>query len=342
MAAERSRARGDRVYEKPALDLNQLLDRLADRGVAVPDRERALRYLRHIGYYRFSPYLIPFRSTSGREGVLRAGTQFDDILDLYVFDRRLRLLVLDALERVEVAIRSALTDHMSVTYDDPFWYCSAHHFRDIHRHNGFLTMVSRMCDRQLSASPETSTGELNHTSALEHYLTNYGQPELPPSWVMLETLSIGQLDGLVANLRRRADRTAVASAVGLNEPLLASWLKSYVRVRNICAHHGRLWNVGLGVYPQLPKSTTVRWLHDPTAISASPARAQRLYPVLVSLQSILSAISPNTTWASKLSALLERHPRVPIAGMGVPADWRSDGFWSAALDQPRSPETRQP
>ncbi|HIW62405.1 MAG TPA: Abi family protein [Candidatus Stackebrandtia excrementipullorum] len=105
------RSRGVLHYDKMPMELDDLVDRLTDRGLTITDRDRALWYLRHIGYYRLSPYTIPFQQ-GGPEHRLREGTSFDDILDLYVFDRALRLVVMDALERVEVAVRAALTDHM--------------------------------------------------------------------------------------------------------------------------------------------------------------------------------------------------------------------------------------
>lgn len=120
------RPRGSLLFEKPPLGLDELVDRLVDRGLTVPDRDRARRYLRHIGYYRLSPYTIPFQR-GGPDHLFRAGTGFDDVVDLYVFDRALRLLVMDALERVEVAVRAALTDHMSTTYGDSHWYINASH-----------------------------------------------------------------------------------------------------------------------------------------------------------------------------------------------------------------------
>ncbi|WP_169741977.1 Abi family protein, partial [Prauserella rugosa] len=89
------------------------------------------------------------------------------------------------------------------------------------------------------------------------------------------------------NLRRRQDRRAIASSIGLTEPLLDSWLRTYVRLRNICAHHGRLWNVGLGVYPKVPNSSKVSWLPDSDPLPVSSEK--RLYPVLVSLQSVLDS-----------------------------------------------------
>jgi hypothetical protein len=108
------RPRGSLSYDKPPMALDALVDRLAGRGLEIPDPDRAARYLRHIGYYRLSPYTIPFQQ--GRpDHLFRDSTGFDDVLDLYVFDRALRLLVMDALERVEVAVRAALTDHVSTT-----------------------------------------------------------------------------------------------------------------------------------------------------------------------------------------------------------------------------------
>lgn len=238
-----SRSRGSNVYRKPPLSHSDLVDRLQARGLRVPDRERAERYLRHIGYFRLSPYAIPFQDDRIEHRFIH-GTVFDDILRLYTFDRRLRLVIMDALERVEVAVRSAITDHMSMTYRDPHWYRDSQRFVDRAKHDKLLQQLCESCKGQLQRSAERPNElEWSHRSALEHYLTTYGEPELPPSWLAAEELTIGQLWHLYANLSNRTDRTAIARPLGLPDPLLNSWLRSYVRVRNICAHHGRLWNV---------------------------------------------------------------------------------------------------
>ena len=321
------RPRGTRPYAKPPLTADQLVNRLAHRGLHIPDRDRAARYLRHVGYYRLSPYTIPFQH-GGAEHEIREGTSFDDVLDLYVFDRSLRLLVMDALERVEVAIRAALTDHMSTTHNDAHWYVNSTHFRDRGRHAKFLRIGRKTCEDRLRGTPDAGEDSLVHRSALEHYLTTYGSPELPPSWLMVETMTVGQLASVYRNLRLRADRTAVAASIGLTAPVLESWMQTYVRVRNVCAHHGRLWNVGLGVYPAIPTSAAISWL----SAGALPERSRkRLYPVLVSLQSVLDAISPHSSWAQRLQNLLVTRPPMNLAGMGVPASWAEDPFWSRHL-----------
>lgn len=319
------RPRGTRPFHKPPMALDELVDRLAERGLRIPDTDRAARYLRHIGYYRLSPYTIPFQQDR-RDHLFREGTAFDDVLALYVFDRALRLLVMDALERVEVAVRAALTDHMSTTYDDPHWYMDASHFQDRGKHAGLLRIVRESCEERLRGSPDAGEDSLVHRSALEHYLTTYCTPDLPPSWLMVETLTVGQLSSTYSNLSRRSNRTAVAASVGLTAPVLGSWMQTYVRVRNICAHHGRLWNVGLGVYPAIPSSPTISWLKGADAM---PERSRkRLYPVLVSLQSVLDAVSPHSSWARRLHQLLNTRPPMNLAGMGIPENWADDDFWS--------------
>lgn len=75
-----SRARGTATYTKPALALDQLVDRLEGRGLGIPDRDRATRYLRHLGYFRLSPYMIPFQ-VAGTDHQFGDGVAFDDVLD---------------------------------------------------------------------------------------------------------------------------------------------------------------------------------------------------------------------------------------------------------------------
>ncbi|MCZ1075707.1 Abi family protein [Rhodococcus sp. A5(2022)] len=144
-------------YDKPPLSLDELVDRLAERGLQIPDPDRARRYLRHIGYYRLSPYTIPFQD-GGSDHLFREGTAFDDVLDLYAFDRALRLLVIDALERVEVAVRAALTDHMSTTYDDPHWYTDSDHFHHRGKHAKLLNIVQDTCNDRLRGTPDAGEG----------------------------------------------------------------------------------------------------------------------------------------------------------------------------------------
>lgn len=322
------RPRGQLHFEKPPLELDLLVTRLEDRGLAIPDKERARRYLRHIGYYRLSPYTIPYQ-LGGPEHAFRVGKTFDDVLSLYVFDRALRLLVMDAIERIEVSMRAALSDHMATTYLDSHWYTDSSVFQDTKKQVNLLKIVQDTTRGHLARQPETDDGALVHRSALEHYLTTYGTPELLPSWLMVETLTFGQLRSVIENLKSRHDKKIIAANLGLPVPVMESWLRTYVRVRNVCAHHGRLWNVGLGVYPIIPKSRQISWLE---AEDALPTRSiKRLYPVLVSIQSVLDTVSPHSSWGQRLQKLVNDQPVIYRAGMGIPENWGEDQFWKRRI-----------
>lgn len=314
-----------RIYGKPALDENALLARWRSRGLEIPDEQRTLRYLRHIGYYRLSAYVRSFEGT--QRDVLRPGTTFDDVLGLYVFDRKLRLLVLDAIERVEVALRAALNDRMS-EIDGPHWYECATHFKRQDTHNRLLRDVDDLLLQQGRRQPERGLTGDRFESALDHYISHFDEPKRPPTWIVFEELNFGTTRSVFEALADSEVQSSIARSLGVQTPVLISWLRSYQRVRNICAHHGRLWNRGLGVYPKVPRSRSIRWLDDVTTFETAGWRRQRLYPVLVSLQTILHTISPRSTWGVRLKQLLEQHPEVPLRGMGIPETWFEDQFWS--------------
>lgn len=174
---------------------------------------------------------------------------------------------------------------------------------------------------------------LHFPDALTHYVSTYSTPQTPPSWLSIELLTLGNLRYLYSALPQTY-RKQIAQQLGLHDPVLGSWLASYVRVRNICAHHGRLWNRFLGAYPMIPTSKQIRWLEDRSVLSPSDPNAierKRLYPVLVSFQTVLYTISPHSTWASRLRDLLRQSPFVPLTALGMTESWDEDPFWTEAF-----------
>lgn len=333
-------ARPPQAYDKRPLNEDELLNLLGERGLRIPDRGRAARYLRHIGYYRLSPYMRPLQASS-TDHRFREGTQFDDVLRLYVFDRSLRLLVMDALERVEVAVRASISNAMSLKDKDKdkrdaFWYLDPQNFTSVKQFNNNLAVIKQETRQQQQRSqrktPEHTDG-LHFPDALTHYVSTYSTPQTPPSWLSIELLTLGNLLHLYRALPQTY-RKQIAQQLGLQDPVLESWLASYVRVRNICAHHGRLWNRFLGVYPVIPISDDIRWLEDRSVFSPSDPDAlerKRLYPVLVSFQTVLCTISPHSTWATRLRDLLRQSPFVPLTALGMTEGWDTDPFWTEAF-----------
>lgn len=108
-----------KTYNKPALTIEQQIDLLEQRGLTIADKERAARHLRNVSYYRISAYMLPYRILDADGNHLDQfvpGSTWDDIYNLYKFDRKLRLLVFDAIERIEIALRTQVIYQLSHKY----------------------------------------------------------------------------------------------------------------------------------------------------------------------------------------------------------------------------------
>lgn len=229
-------------FTKPAVSIADQIALLEERGMAVPDHAKAAHYLRHVSYYRLRAYWLPFEQAAPVAGnhAFSPGTSFDDVLTLYVFDRHLRLLVMDAVERVEVSLRGNWAHHLAMKYGphgylDPALYDRADHYAE-----AFANLI-----KEIRRSKDTF---------IVHYRSKYHDPEHPPVWMTSEVISLGQLSKWLGNLKLRADRQAIAKPFGLDEKVLVSLAHHLTYVRNICAHHGRLWNKQFTVTMTVPNS----------------------------------------------------------------------------------------
>lgn len=298
-------------FTKPPLSFDDQLNLLARRGMAIPDRERARHYLAHINYYRLRGYWLPLEE-SGDNGVHRfiAGTSFDDALSLYVFDRQLRLLLLDVIERVEVSLRTRWAHALAMRYG-----AHAHLRQDIvgsqKKYHSCLEGLKEEIER-------------SHETFIEHYRTTYTDPSLPPMWAVCEVMSLGQLSKWFDNLKRHADRKEIASSFGLDESVLRSFMHHLTHVRNLCAHHSRVWNRRFTFTMRIPR--------QPVRIAGwfNAGEDRKLYNTLVMLGYLLSVISPDSKWVTHVKQLMAAHLQAKPQTMGFPEDWENLGIWKGA------------
>ena len=293
-------------FTKPALPLPDLLAKLQARGLQVPDPAQALHYLRFIGYYRLSAYAVHFQQVNTPGKPFLPGTAFQDVLALYRFDRELRLLVIDAIERIEVAVRSCLVGEMSTRYNNPHWFMEARHFDPKW---GYISQLLSKVEHETQRSQE---------AFIAHYKAKYTDPCLPPVWMVAENLTIGALSRLFAHLHL-ADRKAIATPFGCDEQFLVPWLHSLTYLRNLCAHHARLWNRVFSIKPPIAKRHA-GFLHH--------QQRDTFYALAVVLFELIQVAAPGTGWHDRLKALLAAHPSVPLSAMGFPANWSQEPFWN--------------
>jgi abortive infection bacteriophage resistance protein len=287
-------------YTKPHLPYEDQVDLLTRRGLDCPDRDRALLWLKRIGYYRLSAYFIPFKDAA--TGNFRPGTAFDQIVDLYKFDSDLRRLVLEALGSIEINVRAVITYHIAKDLG-VFGYADSANFAPAFNHADFLNILRR---------EEKRSTEL----FVEHYRTKYTSETELPVWMATELISFGALSKMYESLRKGL-RKKIARDFNQPQSVFVSWLHSLAAVRNVCAHHSRLWNRELAVKPELP-----------TAWKTSGIGNERFYSIALIIQTLLTDPLPDSQWGEQLKALFNAHPTVNLRAMQFPADWQTLTPWN--------------
>lgn len=297
-------------YTKPPLTIDHQIDLLISRGMAIPDRDRANRYLSHISYYRLSGYWLPFQKIkTGPEHAFKDGTTFDAVIDLYVFDRKFRLLVLEAIERVEISLRANFANALGISYGSHF-FLDPSYFSNNEKHEKLLEGLREEIDR----SKETF---------IEHYRNNYDNPSFPPIWAVSEVLSFGQLSRWFNSLKSRGDRNKIASAYDMDESVLRSFMHHLTYVRNITAHHGRLWNRRMTITMSIPKRP------KKLGIMLNTAADRYIANTIIMLGYLLKMISPGTTWPERIRYHVENSPNTNPAAMGFQNNWKDLPLWNS-------------
>lgn len=299
-----------RHFTKPSLSISDQLSLMEARGLIVTDRAAAEHALTHISYYRLRAYWYYFEvDPTNPAHALKPGTTLDHVLALYDFDRRLRLLINDGVERIEVAARGSWAHHLAMAYG-PHGYLDPTLYSPSHRYARNMTQLQDEVDR-------------SHDSFIAHYKTTYGNPPLPPVWMAAEVMSFGLLSKWIGTLARKRDRQAIARQMGLSERVLTSFLHHLATVRNICAHHGRLWNRRLTVTTIMPSSPP----DLATAMNASASR--QIYTTLTIMLHVMAIIAPASDWRNRLIDLIEGHPTGDFTAMGFPVIWRTHTLWQS-------------
>lgn len=289
------------------------LDRLAGRGLIIEDREKARHLLEQISYYRLSGYWYPLLDDPKHEHRFRAGASFEYAFQIYCFDRRLRMLILGEIEKVEIAIRAKLIYSLWHAYD-AYWFLNPLLFR---QKKNWETTIDKL------RSEYQRSDEVFIRSFNERY-TN----ELPPSCMILEVSSFGNLSQLYANLKPGRTKRSIADHFGLDDSTFVSWLHFLVYIRNLCAHHSRLWNRQFRIQPRIPhgrQADLIANLHE--SLKSNTQISNKVYTLVSILWHFLSIINPASSFKKKLMQLLEEYPQIDVETMGFPPDWFSLRHW---------------
>lgn len=307
-------------YTKRPLTIEEQIERLEQRGLKFSEKKQAHCYLQNISYYRLRAFTFPFQNNtdpSADHKFFRDDIDFGDIIDLYIFDRRLRNLVFNELEKIEIAVRTQLSLVYSVQLNDAFWYIDEKWYTKINREN-YLKLIGDIKDDV----------ERSNEDFIKHYKNKYDTPEMPPSWMSLEVVSFGTLSRMYKSLNKSFEKKQIAKAFGINkEDIFSNWLHAFSNLRNCCAHHSRIWNRRFVVNLKLPYNTERNFISRDDIEKIKP---NKIFALLSAIKYIVDIISPGNSFKKNLKSILcENHKLLSIKEMGFPSNWEDFPIWQS-------------
>ena len=256
---------------------------------------------------------------------IRNGTSLDQIEALWRFDRALRLICLDGFESIEIGLRTQLAHVLGRR--NPFGHLDSD------------SLDTEVCSRE-SNSPGGRTNfdvwlaqyhklqqDARNEDYVVHHTTKYG--ERVPVWIAVEFLDFGAVTRLFSFMLK-TDQNEVARQFGVHGGRqFARWLRDFNYLRNVCAHHSRLWNRTL---------TYKSGKFNPKQVDAVLAHAaacegrDKIYVNLASMAYCIRMIAPQAVWHLELRRHIENFPAIegmsPSRDMGFPPAWKSLALWN--------------
>ena len=262
--------------------------------------------LENISYYRLSAYWYPLLADK-QNHVFKPTATFNTAFNIYCFDKELRKLVLSELEKIEVAVRAKMIYVLSHKYG-AFWFHNPVIFKSPIEHAKTIANIGKEYNR-------------SDEEFVRAFKNKYTDP-LPPSWMILEITSFGSLSRLYQNLLPTKDKREIAHYFGLADSVFETWLHSIVYLRNVCAHHTRLWNRIMQITPQNPRKPHFNWIKEANVAN------NRTYFMLCMIKYLLQTVNPNNIFREKILDLTNKYPNISFVAMNFSLNWQNEPLWN--------------
>ena len=297
-------------FTKPYLNAHDLVRLLQSRGLTVNDTAKAESYIEYIGYYRLSAYMYPLLQIPKELHQYKPNTYFSQVMMLYRFDKKLRLLAFNEIEKIEVAVRSAIVNVGCEMTNNPFWMTDSRNFIDARKFQHTMDLINN----ELRRSRE---------DFIVHFKQTYSDP-YPPAWILTEVLPFGVITNIYSNIKVPRIKKRISQKFGLQVAPFESWLTIVALTRNSCCHHARVWNKQNTIRPMMPHHINYSWI----LLETDPLR---IYFDLCIIKYFLNIISPNNDMKDKIQALLSAFPSIDINAMGFPRGWEAEPLWNIPI-----------
>ncbi|WP_353088694.1 Abi family protein [Flavobacterium sp.] len=299
------------MFDKNATSISQQIEILKNRGLTFKDEAFAAHQLANISYYRLGEYWYVMQDDKVNH-TFKPNSKFEEVMALYNFDRELRFLLFDVIERIEISLRTKLIYHLSHEFN-PWWFQNFELFDD-----------SKALVKTL-ASLEEELERTKEATIKNHNKKHKDDKRFPPSWKSLEQTSFGTLSKLYGNLKNTIkSKDIIAQEFGaVNHTYLPSWLQSITQIRNYCAHHSRLWNKNLPSTIKLLSKPPYKWITD----VPNQNDFQYLYIHLCIMKYLLNTIETENQFTARLNILFEKYPNVDPKALGMKQNWQEEELW---------------
>ena len=294
-------------YTKPYTTAGEQLLLLKSKNLIINNENYASLKLKHIGYYRLSAYFEPlqYKQDDTKKNTFLPNTSFEDIVTLYDFDTKLRRVIFEAIEYLEVYFRSQIATAHASQYG-AFAYLNKNNLKC---NDSFFNTLQNSIEKETKRSQE---------SFVKHFKRKYNTSDLP-IWVVVEVISMSTLSKLYASLKTTEQLQVVSPFLGINKDVLFNWLHALTVVRNKCAHHVRVWNTTLGVRFEVPKKKKI--------FQNIESSNGKIFFALNVILFMLESIDEESTFKKKLKELLDSYPEVDLEAMGFLPNLKESELW---------------
>lgn len=306
------------MANKKARTIQEQIVLLRDRGLQIKEERIAASYLEHISYYRLKGYWWNMQENL-EQHIFKPGSCFEDVIERYNFDRELRQILFDAIEVIEVSLRANLINCMSCgCSQEGLWYLSPDFFES---ENYFLQNLEKL-RREFARSQEVFAKDFReeHQSKYEDHWESKDDPD---AWLILETATFGTLSKIYKSLKHQLPQKAkIANKMGFcSHKDLSSCLEAVAYIRNMVAHHSRIWGRTMVKRPAYPLKT----IHPFVIKSMQDKKPFYIMSVMLYMSKV---INPQCAFKEKLIGLFDRYPNIPLRLLGFSESWRNEPVWS--------------
>jgi abortive infection bacteriophage resistance protein len=308
---------------KPAYTISDQIALLKQRGMLFKDEAAACNRLKNVSYYRLKGYWWDMQSDTSQH-LFHPNTYFEDILERYDFDRKLRHILFSSIEQIEIAVRTKLIYHLSLSYGG-LWYLNPTLFETASKvKNG----VAKTTHLHTLDELQKEFGRSQELFIKDHQRRYPGQSA--DAWKILEVASMGTLSKLYKSLKiNLSEKGLIANEMGVNSPhVFSGWMESIAYIRNIIAHHSRLWSRTMVKRPSVQ-------LNNPSgAWFTQPLRQGQLdkpFSIISCMVYLCGHLNHSEDIKQRIIALINAYPNVPVYKYGFFNHWQDEPLWALFL-----------